>query len=286
MALSLTTNIASNNAQNQLRRTTQSLSKTFERLSSGLRINTASDDPAGLALADKLNSDAAIASVALRNANDGLSLTSIANGALEEVSGMLSRMAELAEQSANGVYTNVQRSALSSEFLALGSEIDRIAKTTTFNDIKLLSNSSNITLQVGLDASANSKITIEGVRGTLDSLGLATTGSSKLTYSIITISTDGSQDASTNALSAVRTAISNLSSARGTLGAAESRLTYAIDNLSVARENFIAAESRIRDADIAEETANMLRLQVLQQAGTAVLAQANLQPELVLKLLQ
>lgn len=286
MSLSLITNSSSIAAQAQLKRTTEALSKTFERLSSGLRIASPGDDPAGLALADKLRSDAKVAAVAIRNANDGLSLSAIADSALGEIGNMLSRMAELAEQSANGVYTVVQRSALSSEFLALGSEIDRISKTTKFNDLTLLSASSDISVQVGLDESANSRITIAGVRGTLDSLGLAPNGSSKMTYSIITISTEGSQDASTKALAAVNTAISNLSAMRGNVGAAESRLTTAINYLTVARENFMAAESRIRDADVAAEVADMVRLQVLQQSATAVLAQANLQPDMVLRLLQ
>ena len=286
MSLSLRTNVDSISAQVELNKTTNSLSKTFERLSSGLRINNASDDPAGLALATSLNTDSRLATVAIRNANDGLSLTSVAETAVDEINNMLSRMAELAEQSANGIYTNDQRSALSSEFLALGSEIERISKTTTFNNLTLLSNSSNITLQVGLDATTNSRITLTGVRSTLDSLGLAATGSSQMTFSIITISTDGSVNASTNALSAVRNAINSLGSTRGILGASESRLSYAISNLEVARENFRAAESRIRDVDVAEETANMIRLQVLQQSATAVIAQANLQPEVVLKLLQ
>lgn len=285
MSLSLRTNIPSISAQVEVSKTTSALSKAYERLSSGLRINSASDDPAGLALADKLRSDAIIANTALRNANDGLSLTNIAESAMDEIGNMLSRMAEVAEQSANGTYTNVQRSALSAEFLALGSEIERISKTTTFNNLTLLSNSSNISVQVGLDGTTNSRIIIAGVRSTLDSLGLAASGSERMLYSIITISTDGSQDASANALSAVRNAIGSLSNTRGILGAAESRLTYAITNLAVAKENYMAAESRVRDADVAQETADMIRLQVLQQAGIAVLAQANLQPEIVLKLL-
>ena len=286
MTLSLSSNISSLSAQRQLQRTSNSLGKVFERLSSGLRINTASDDPAGLQMADKLRAQSRIAGVAIRNANDGLSFTAIADSALDQIGGMLTRMAELAEQSANGVYTNTQRSAMSAEFLALGSEVERVAKTTEFNGLKLLSNSQNITLQVGLDSSANSKITVNKVDGTLYGLGLATIGSSQLTYSIISISEEGSQDAATNALDAVKDALDNLGAKRGTLGAAESRLNTAINYLTVARENYIAAESRIRDADVAMEVAEMVRLQVLQQAGAAVLAQANLQPELVLNLLK
>lgn len=286
MALSFASNIDSVRAQTDLRRTTASLSRTFERLSSGLRINSASDDPAGLGLADKLRADAKIASVAIRNANDGLSLTAIADSALQEIGNMLTRMSELAEQSANGAYTNTQRSALSSEFLALGSEIDRIARTTEFNNLNLLSGSSNVTVQVGFTSQSTSQIVIQAVRGTLDSLGLASSGSSALSFSIIGTTTAGSQNAAQNALDAVNAAISTLSVTRGTLGAAESRLSTAINYLSVARENFVAAESRIRDADIAQEVADMVRLQVLQQSGTAVLAQANLQPEVVLSLLK
>lgn len=285
MGLSINSNTDSLVVQTNLTRTNQALSSTFERLSSGLRINSASDDPAGLALADKLRADGKVATVAIRNANDGLSLTVVAETGLNEIGNMLQRMLELATQSANGTYTTSQRSALSSEFLALGSEIDRIAKTTTFNSISLLSNSSNVTLQVGLDSSSNSQITLAGVSGTLNSLGLAASGSSALTFSIIAASDTGSTYAAAVALSAVQAAINSLTVTRGTIGAAESRLSSAINYLQVARENYVAAESKIRDADVAQEVANMVRLQVLQQAGTAVLAQANQQPEVVLKLL-
>ena len=284
MTLSLASNVDSVRAQRQLKLTGTSLSKTFERLSSGLRINSASDDPAGLALADGLRADAKVAAVAIRNANDGISITSITDSALSETANILSRMAELAEQSANGAYTNTQRSALSSEFEALGSEVQRIATTTTFNDISLLNGSSDITLQVGIDGTANSQITITGVESTLSALGIGSGGA--LSYSIISTSTALSQSAAQNALTAMNNAIDTLSTTRGTVGAAESRLSYAVDVITVARENFIAAESRIRDADIAQEVADMVRLQVLQQAGTAVLAQANQQPQVALTLLQ
>lgn len=286
MGVSFASNVFSLSAQRSLNKTNGALGKTFERLSSGLRINVASDDPAGLALADSLRSDAKLASIAIRNANDGISITSIADAALAEIGNILSRMAELAEQSANGVFTNVQRSALSSEFVALASEIERIAVTTEFNDVGLLSDSSSISLQVGLDGSTNSTITITGVLGTLSSLGLATGGSSVLTYSLNDTTTGFAQTASLAALDAVNAAISTLSSTRGTLGAAESRLNTAVASLQVARENFIAAESRVRDADVAQEVAELVRLQVLQQAGTAVLAQANQQPQIALALLQ
>lgn len=270
---------------NNLGRASTQLSSTFEKLSSGQRINRASDDSAGLAVADKLRADARIAAVAIRNANDGISYTSIADSALSEVSSILTRMAELAEQSSNGVYTNTQRSALSSEFLSLGSEIQRIAETTEFNNLTLLSNSSAISFQVGIDGASNGTISIAAVLGTLSSMQLANSNSSALVYSIIDNSTAGSQAAATAALAAINGAIASVTTTRGTLGATESRLNSAINTLSMARENFVAAESRIRDVDVAEETAQLTRLTILQQAATAIVAQANLQPQLVLQLL-
>jgi flagellin len=286
MVLSIASNPNAGIVRANLNKTQSGISQSFERLSSGLRINSAADDPAGLALADSLRADTRLASTAIRNANDGISIVSIADSALSEISGILVRMAELAEQSSNGAYSATQRSALAQEFVALGSEITRISKTTEFNDTKLLSGSSNTALQVGLDGSANSQIVINAVQSTLDSLGLAGSGSDALSYSIQSSTTADSQSAALNALDAVNAAISSLSTKRGTLGAAESRLSYAISNLSVARENFAAAESAIRDADIAQEVANLTRLQVLQQAGIAVLAQANQTPARALELLQ
>ncbi len=286
MPVSYASNASALKAITKFDATTRSLNKTFERLSSGARINSASDDPAGLALADKLRAETRIASVAIRNANDGISLTSVADAALSEISNVLIRMAELAEQSANGVFTNTQRSALSAEFLALGSEIERIAVSTEFNDIKLLSNSSSVSFQVGITGGANSVINLQSVLGTLASVGLANSGTSALAFSIIDTTTLGAQSASQLALNAVNTAINNITSSRGTLGATESRLNSAISTLSVLRENLSAAESRIRDVDVATETAELTRLSIVQQASTAIIAQANLQPQVVLNLLR
>lgn len=286
MPLSYASNVESLKVQLKVARTTDKLSGVFERLSSGLRINSASDDPAGLSLAQKLRSDTVLASTALRNANDGLSVISVADAGLSEINNLLERMGELAQQSANGTYLHTQRSALSLEFLALGSEIERIARTTSFNSVSLLSGSPSLTLQVGFDATANSQITVQGVEATLASLGLAPSGSGSLTYSIIATTSAASQLAAQTALTAITSAIATLNLTRGTIGAAESRLTSAINYLQVARENFAAAESRITDADVAAEVAEMVRLQVLQEAGTAVLAQANLQPQRAYELLQ
>ena len=285
MAITINTNLGSLNAQRRLSTTTGELRQSFERLSSGLRIVHARDDAAGLAIADSLRSDSHIASVAIRNANDGVSLISIADGALDQMSSVLTRMAELAEQSANGTISNVQRSALQLEFTALGSEIERIATTTTFNNLHLLSGGQLIELQVGFDSSANSQIGFSGITGTLSSIGLASSGST-LRYSVSANTDSLSQDAALSALDAVKLAITSLTTSRGTLGAAESRLNVAITNLSVARENFQAAESQIRDVDVAQESANLTRLNILQQAGAAILSQANQQPALALSLLQ
>ena len=286
MPITIGTNIASLQAQRRLANATESLGATYEKLSSGQRINKASDDAAGLAIADSLRANQRVATVAIRNANDGISTVAIADGALGQIGDVLTRLAELAEQSANGVFSTLQRSALQNEFSALGSEIERIALTTTFNGVNLLSGSSSIALQVGFNSGSTSQITINNVQGTLTALGLASAGVSNLTYSISGASILDGQSASRNALDAINSAISSLAQTRGTLGAAESRLRAAINNLAVARENFASAESRIRDVDVATESAELTRLNILQQAGAAVLAQANQQPSLALSLLR
>ncbi len=285
MSVTINTNVASLNAQRRLSNSTSGLRQSFERLSSGLRIVRARDDAAGLAIAESLRADGRIASVGIRNANDGISLISIADGALDQMGSVLARMAELSEQSANGVLASSQRSALQQEFTALGSEIQRIAITTTFNGLNLLSGGASVALQVGFNSSSNSQITFTGVDGTLAAIGLAASGSASLIYSVNDTSNVLGQAAARSALDAVKTAITSLTTNRGTLGAAESRLNVAITNISVARENFAAAESQIRDVDVAEEAANLTRLNILQQAGAAVLAQANQQPALALSLL-
>ena len=184
------------------------------------------------------------------------------------------------------VRSTSQRSALSNEFVALGSEIERIAVTTKFNGVTLLSGSSSIVLQVGFNSQSTAQITLNGVQGTLAALGLAGTNSSALSYSLNDTTPTDAQSAARLALDAISGAISSLATQRGTLGATESRLQVSINNLSVARENFAAAESRIRDVDVATEAAELTRLGILQRAGSAVLAQANQQPSLALSLLQ
>ena len=284
MSITIGSNISSLKAQRQLTKSTSSLSSTYSKLSSGMRINKASDDAAGLAIADSLKADQKIASVAIRNANDGISSIAIADGALSQVSDVLTRLAELAEQSANGVYSTDQRSALQNEFSALGSEIQRIALTTEFNGVKLLSGGAGITLQVGFDSNANSQIAIRNVTGTLASLGIGDAAGA-MTYSICGATIEAGQSASRAALDAVNNAIGSLAATRGNLGAVESRLTVTINNLEVAKENFASAESQIRDVDVASEAAELTRLNILQQAGASVLAQANQQPGIALSLL-
>jgi flagellin len=223
----------------------------------------------------------------MRNANDGISVITIADQAVGQITNVLSRMAELATQSSNGVVDNIQRSALQNEFTALASEIERIAVTTKFNGLRLLDGQNDITFQIGFDGASTSQLTYGAVDVRLAGMGLAQTGSSTPSFSIIG-QVGGeveSQVAARSALDAIQVALTSVNQKRGNLGALESRLEVTINNLQVARENFKAAESRIRDVDVATEAAELTRLNILQQAGAAVLAQANQAPQLALQLL-
>ena len=288
MAISINSNLASVRAQRMLANSSNALGKTYEKLSSGQRINRASDDAAGLAIAASLRVNSKIATVAIRNAQDGISALAVADGALSSIGSVLDRLGELAEQSANGTYSSVQRSALHQEFVALGSEIERIATTTTFNGVNLLaSGASAVSFQIGFDSSSLSQIVLDPSGGaSLEKLGLAGTNSSTLTFSLNDTTTDFAQSAARSALAAVNGAITSLTTLRGTLGTVEARLQSAISNLTTSRENIQAAESRIMDVDVAAEAAELTRLNILQQAGSAVLAQANQQPALAVSLLR
>ncbi len=286
MAITIGSNISSLQAQRRLANSSEALNSTFLKLSSGQRINKASDDAAGLAIADALKANIRVGQVAVRNANDGISSIAIADASLADIGDVLTRLAELAEQSANGTFSVTQRSALQNEFVALGSEVERIAVTTEFNGVKLLSGNSNLVLQVGFDSGSTSQIAFTGVQGTLASLGLAQQNNSALSFSLNGINLSEGASASRIALDAVSRAVASLASTRGVLGAAESRLRVAISNLSISRENLSAAESRIRDVDVATEAAELTRLNILQQAGASVLAQANQSPSLALSLLR
>ncbi len=287
MAINIRTNLPALSAQRNLEATSNRLTTSYQRLSSGLRINRASDDAAGLAIAENLRANSATATVAMRNANDGISVITIADQAVGQVTSVLNRMAELAEQSANGVIDNTQRSAIQNEFSALASEIERIAVTTKFNGLNLIKGGNDLTFQIGFDGSSTSQLTYGAVDVRLAGMGLASTGVSAPSFSVLATAGDEvqSQVAARSALDAIQLAITSVNQQRGKLGALESRLEVTINNLQVARENFKAAESRIRDVDVATEAAELTRLNILQQAGAAVLAQANQVPQLALQLL-
>ena len=285
MAISIGSNIVALQAQRRLDSTGSKLSDSFSKLSSGYRINSGADDAAGLAIAESLRAQSRIASQAIRNTNDGISTIAIADGALGEVGNILNRLAELASQAANGTLSTQQRSVVSNEFVALSSEIERVAAVTEFNGIKLLSGTNTITIQVGTGSGVSSQIGYTNQLATLQGIGLGTAGGA-LTYSINGSTDAAAATAARLALDAVYAAIYSVGASRGILGGVESRLTTAITNLGVTRENLVAAESRIRDVDVAEEAANLTRLNILQQAGTAVLAQANQLPSLALQLLR
>ena len=287
MAINIRTNLPALSAQRNLESSSNKLSTSYQRLSSGLRINRASDDAAGLAIAENLRAGSSTATVAMRNANDGISVITIADQAVGQIGNVLNRMAELAEQSSNGVVDNVQRSALQNEFTALQSEIERIAVTTKFNGLALLDGQKDITFQIGFDGASTSQLTYGSVDVRLAGMGLAQVGSSSATFSIIGMGGNEveSQVSARSALDAIQVALTSVNQKRGNLGALENRLEVTINNLQVARENFKAAESRIRDVDVATEAAELTRLNILQQAGAAVLAQANQAPQLALQLL-
>ncbi len=281
MAIRIFTNLTSLNAQRILGINNDRLAKSIERISSGLRINRASDDVGGLAIAESLRSDIRVLRMGLRNLNDGLSLTNVAEGGMNQISDILIRMRELAAQSASGTVTNAQRTDLQLEFAQLSAEIDRIAAATEFNgqtllDGSLAAGSGPIVIFFGLDATANSFIDLnaEADVGAVDTVGLG-------------IDTDdiSSQAGATTALTNLDTALDTLSGERAGLAAVQNRLTRIIPGQAILVENLQAAESQIRDADIAEEVALLARNQILVEAATAMVAQANIIPEQVLKLL-
>jgi flagellin len=286
MGLGLRTNLVSLDSQRYLKQTTGRLNQAFERLSSGLRVNRSADDAAGLGIAEVLRGDARVASVSIRNANDGIAMIAIADGALGQISNILNRLLELAQQSASTLYSNEQRSAINNEYIALTSEIERLAISTEFNGYKLLSAGDSVSFQIGFDGSSISSIAFSGVQATLGQLGLAEAGSSMVLYSLIGDTENASLSASRQAIEALKVAVAGLNRSRGALGAAQSRLETTIRNLQVTRESMQSTASVILDADVAEETSEVARLSIQQQAGAAMLAQANVQPRMVLELLR
>jgi flagellin len=276
MALYIQTNLPSLEAQKNLATTQRMVNTTFQRLSSGYRINTAADDAAGLAISEKMGAQIRSYTVAERNTNNGISMAQTAEGALGQVGSMLARLRELAVQGSNGDLTATDRGFLDTEFTSLKAEIDRISQSTTFNTKQLLGGVSNtITFQVGINATAADQISV--VFGGVD---LTTLG---INASSVSGATSANALAS---IAAVDTAIANVANQRSNYGAAMNRFQVTIANLQSIRTNTSAANSRIKDADIAEETAALSRNQVLSQAGSAILAQANQTPQLALGLLR
>ncbi len=274
MGLRINTNIGSMNAQRNLEKVTNRLQGNFRRLATGLRISTASDDAAGLAISERLKAQLGSLNQARRNANDGISFTQTAEGALDEVSNILVRMRELAIQASNGTVSTSDKNTLEEEFAVLKSEIDRIANSSEFNGIKLLDGSTTqASFQIGAgNVAANNKITVN-----LEDVNIA-----QLSINVASIGGSGNTSA---AIADVDTTINTISSLRGKLGAAQNRLNSTINNLANQAENIAAANSRIRDVDVAFETADLTRNSILQQASLSILAQANAQPQSALTLL-
>jgi flagellin len=275
MGLRVNTNIASINAQRNTSQVTTRLARNFQRLSTGLRISTAADDAAGLAISERLRSQVRSLGQASRNANDGISLVQVGEGALNEVSNILVRLRELAIQSANGSSSTADKNTIKEEFDSLVNEVNRIAESTEFNGIKLLDGSAtSVTFQVGINTTAN-----------VDSLNVTLTAALATSLGLSSVDV-GSNGNTSTAISAIDSAINAVSQLRGKFGSLQNRLQSTIANLGVAAESLSAAESRIRDVDVAYETAELTRNNILQQASISILSQANAQPQSALTLLQ
>jgi flagellin len=285
MAMRIFNNIASLNAQRILGVNNDRLAQSVERISSGIRINRGSDDAAGLAISEALRSDIRAMRQAVRNSNDGISLINIAEGALNEQSGILIRLRELASQASTGTVGSTERQTIQLEFTALRSEIDRISSTTEFNGQKLtdgslassVSTNNQVMIQVGINSRVESRINLN------TSINLEAITASGLGIDTLSMTSAG---AALTALDMMNVAIATVTAGRGKVGAVQNRLSRTISNLTVTIENLQAAESQIRDADIAEEVALLTRNQILVQASTAMVGQANLIPQAVLQLLQ
>ena len=271
--LTVNTNVASLNAQRNLSISQSSLNQSLQRLSSGLRINSAADDAAGLAISSGMNAKVTSMNQDVRNANDAVSLSQTADGALSQIGNLLTQMRSLATESATGTVAASQRSYLNSEFGRLASEITRIASATTFNGIHMLNGSTTkLTIQVGTTSAAYDQITVSTAKMDAGTLGVNT--------GIDTSTTGQTMQA------LIDKALSTVNAQRANLGSIQNRFTVVVSNLQTAIQNTSAAQSQIQDADIASESANMTRANILVQAGTAILAQANQAPQLALKLLQ
>ena len=275
MSLVINTNLASLSARGSLDAVTTRLEKNFAHLSTGLRITTAADDAAGLAISERMRAQIRSLSQAQRNANDGISMVQVGEGVMNEMDSILIRMRELAIEANNGTVSASDRDTLNQEFTSLIAEIDRIARSTQFNGVNMLDGSTvNVVFQVG----ANNVTNVDTL-----SVGLVSVLASDLGITALDIGSAGSP---TTAITGIDAAIDVVVAARGDLGALQNRLQSTITNLGVSVENLTAAESRIRDVDVASESAELTRNSILQQASIAVLAQANVQPQNALQLLQ
>ena len=276
MSVTIRSNVNSITAQNALSQTENSLSSSLSKLSSGMRITSASDDAAGLGISMDLESDVRSYNQAARNANDGISVVQTAEGALNEVTNIITRMRELAMESASDGVGSTQRGYIDTEATQLTDQLDQIANATEYNNQKLLDGSATqLDFQVGIrNDTTNDVISVT----TGDATSATLLGASGIDLSTKT----GAQAA----LDTLATALDSVASARATFGAVANRLNSAVNTIQTASQNLSAADSRIRDVDVASETSNMSRLQVLAQAGVSVLAQANQQPQIALKLLQ
>jgi len=272
MGLRINTNIAALNATRQLNRTTMRLNKSLERLSSGLRINRAADDAAGLAIAEAFRSQVRGLAVAQRNAQDGISLVQTAEGALSETHNILQRMRELAVQASSGTVSDSNRAALQAEVSQLIAQIDTIASDTEFNGTQLLDGAATITIQAGAKLGQTLSVSLTGADST------------DLSINAGTFYVSAAANAAT-AIQIIDSAILTVSSQRGSLGALQNRLEFTVSTLSIQQENSSASESAIRDANIALETIDFTRNQILMSAGTSILAQANVMPQTALTLL-
>jgi len=281
MGLSILTNTTSLNAQKNLTKSNMALSSSISKLSSGMRINNASDDAAGLGISESLKAQTRSISQASRNANDAISMSQVAEGSMNEMQGIVSRMRELSVQAANDTLGDDERGYIQTEFTELGKEVDRISKVTNFNGKNLLDGtaSAGLTFQVGIYNTSNDRMSM--TIGQLDTTTLGTASGTKIASA--TLSTASGAQA---AISVFDDAIKNLSSARANIGAVQNRLNVTVANLATSEENLSAANSRIRDVDIASESAKMTQNQILSQAGLAVLSQANQLPQSALSLLK
>ncbi|MCZ7587053.1 MAG: flagellin [Deltaproteobacteria bacterium] len=270
MPLTVTNNISSLNAQRHINRSQTGLGRSLERLASGLRINRAGDDAAGLAISEKLRSNIRALGQAGRNASDGISMIQTAEGAMDEISSMLVRMKELAEQAATGSIGTSERGYLNTEYAALRAEITRVADTTKFNETNLLDGTLSVEIQIGITSSEKISIAVSDV----DAAALS------LTTSIGTVTNAQA------ALGTTTTAIETVASRRASMGALQNRFESIVSSIANQVENLSAAESRIRDVDIAHETAELTKNSILVQAGVSILAQANQLPTVALSLVQ